>query len=128
MYGEVWKWAGSFRKTNKNLGVDKFQIGIELRKLLDDTKYWIENKSFSEDEIAVRFSHRMVQVHLFPNGNGRHSRLIGDILVNHVFSKPVFSWGGTNLSNAGTARTQYISALKEADEGSYKSLLDFIRS
>ena len=128
MYAEVWKWAGSFRKTNKNLGVDKFQIEIELRKLLDDTKYWIENKSFSEDEVAVRFSHRIVQIHIFPNGNGRHSRLIGDILVNHVFGKPVFSWGSTNLSNAGTTRTQYISALKVADEGSYKSLLDFVRS
>lgn len=128
LFGEVWKWAGTFRKTNKNIGVDKFQIGTELKKLFDDAKHWIENKSFSEDEIAVRFSHRTVQIHLFPNGNGRHSRLIGDILVNHVFGKPVFSWGRTNLSNAGTTRTQYIKALQEADEGSYKSLLDFVRS
>lgn len=128
MFSEVWKWAGAFRKTNKNIGVDKFQIGIELRKLLEDSKYWIEYKNFPEDEIAVRLSHRMVQVHLFPNGNGRHSRLIGDILINHVFGKPVFAWGRTNLNNAGTMRTQYINALQEADEGDYKSLIEFARS
>ncbi len=128
MFSEVWKWAGTFRKTNKNIGVDKFQIGIELKKLLEDSKYWIENKSFPEDEITVRLSHRIVQVHLFPNGNGRHSRLIGDVLVNHVFGKPVFTWGRTNLNNAGTMRTQYINALQEADEGDYKSLIEFARS
>lgn len=69
MFGDIWKWAGEFRKTNKNIGVDKFLIGIELKNLLEDCKYWIENKIFTEDEIAIRLSHRMVLIHPFPNGN-----------------------------------------------------------
>jgi len=79
LFNQVWRWAGTYRKSNKNIGVDKFEIPMQLRLLLDDTKYWIENETFSEDEIAIRFSHRLVKIHLFPNGNGRHSRLIADI-------------------------------------------------
>ena len=97
MLGDVWKWAGEFRKTNKNIGVDKYLISIELKNLIDDCKYWIKNTTFGPDEIAIRFSHRIVKIHLFPNGNGRHSRLIGDILINHGFSQPVFSWGSNDL-------------------------------
>jgi Fic-DOC domain mobile mystery protein B len=73
MYGDVWAWAGEFRKTNKNIGVDKWQIGTDLHNLLDDAKYWIENGTFSPDELAIRFKHRIVSIHCFPNGNGRHS-------------------------------------------------------
>jgi len=127
MLGDVWNWAGEFRKTNKNIGVDKHQIGIELRNLIDDCKYWIENKTFSEDEIAVRFSHRIVKIHLFSNGNGRHSRLIGDIIINHGFGKPLFSWGRANLTNMGEARKKYLVALKLADENDYKMLIEFAR-
>ena len=127
MFGEVWKWAGEFRNTNKNIGVDKFQIGIELKNLIDDGKYWIENNIFVADEFAVRFSHRVVKVHLFPNGNGRHSRLLGDILVNHCFNKPVFTWGGKDLVHKGEARSLYLQALHEADDGNYEKLIDFAR-
>ena len=93
MFGDVWKWAGEFRTTDKNIGVDHSQIRIELKKLIDDCKYWIENSTFEPDEIVVRFTHRIVKIHLFPNGNGRHSRLIGDIFINHGFGKKPFSWG-----------------------------------
>ena len=127
MFGEVWKWAGEFRNTNKNIGVNKFQIGIELRNLIDDGKYWIENNTFDADEFAVRFSHRVVKVHLFPNGNGRHSRLLGDILVNHGFNKPVFTWGGKDLVHKGEARTEYLKAIREADEVDYNKLIEFVR-
>jgi fido (protein-threonine AMPylation protein) len=98
-----------------------------LRKLLEDCKHWIDRKVFPEDEIAVRFSHRMVAIHLFPNGNGRHSRLIADILVSHVFGRPVFSWGSINLTAKGAARSAYLKALKQADEGIYQSLIKFAR-
>lgn len=127
MFGDIWNWAGEFRKTNKNIGVDKYQIGIELKNLIQDCKYWIEHKTFKEDEIAVRFSHRIVKIHLFPNGNGRHSRLIGDIMINHGFGKPVFTWGRTNLVGSGEARTKYLTALKQADDGNYKMLIEFAR-
>jgi Fic-DOC domain mobile mystery protein B len=97
MFNEVWEWAGTKRKTNKNIGVDKFQISIEIKKLIEDCNYWIDNNIYGSDEIAIRFSHRLVKIHLFPNGNGRHSRLIADILISKIFNKPVFSWGRSNL-------------------------------
>ena len=128
MFGTVWRWAGTFRNSNKNIGVDKFEIPIHLRNLINDTKYWIENKTFSEDEIAIRFSHRLVQIHLFPNGNGRHSRLIADVLINKGFGKEEFTWGSTNLTAAGSVRTSYLTALRNADEGDFKYLIQFARS
>ncbi|WP_126974518.1 mobile mystery protein B [Gynurincola endophyticus] len=128
MYGEVWEWAGRFRNTNKNIGVDKYQIGIELRALLDDCRYWIENKTFSEDEIAVRFKHRIVSIHCFPNGNGRHSRLIADIIVEKIFGRPVFTWGSQSLIHTTTFRTQYLNALRQADCGIIEPLILFSRS
>ena len=127
MFADVWKWAGEFRTTNKNIGVDKFQISVELRNLLHDCNYWIDNKVFPEDEIAVRFSHRIVTIHPFANGNGRHSRLLADILVNSGFGKPVFSWGRVNLTKKGEARARYLFALKEADNQNYTFLIQFAR-
>jgi Fic-DOC domain mobile mystery protein B len=128
MYGNIWSWAGEFRKTNKNIGVDKWMIPIELKKLLEDMPYWIENKTFSEDEIAIRFKHRIVSIHCFPNGNGRHSRLLADILVEKVFGKRVFTWGASNLIREGDVRNTYLRAVRAADAGNYDPLLDFARS
>jgi Fic-DOC domain mobile mystery protein B len=127
MFGDIWKWAGQFRTSNKNLGVDKNQIRTEVRKLFDDCRYWLDHKEFAEDEIAVRFSHRFVTIHPFSNGNGRHSRLIADILVNHGFGRPLFSWGSINLTAHGAARSAYLKALREADDNDYRSLIDFAR-
>ena len=128
MFGDIWKWAGEFRKTNKNIGVDKILIAAELKNLLDDCSYWIENKVFPEDEIAVRLSHRMVSIHPFANGNGRHSRLMADILVNKVFAKSYFTWGSKNLVKQGEARNTYLKALRAADNLDYKDLIIFARS
>jgi Fic-DOC domain mobile mystery protein B len=128
MFGSVWRWAGEFRTTNKNIGVDKFLIGAELRNLFNDCSYWITNNSFSEDEIAVRFSHRIVSVHPFANGNGRHSRLIADVLINKGFGKPYFTWGSSNLVKQGDARISYLEALREADKLDYGKLILFARS
>jgi Fic-DOC domain mobile mystery protein B len=127
MFGDIWKWAGQFRTTNKNLGVDKNQIRIELKKLMDDSRYWIDKQVFGKDEIAVRFSHRIVTIHPFINGNGRHSRLMADILVSHGFGLPHFSWGGLDLTPQGVARSTYLNALREADENNYIPLIKFAR-
>jgi len=127
MFGDIWKWAGEFRKTNKNIGVDKFMIGTELKNLLDDCNYWIEKKVFSEDEIAVRLSHRMVSIHPFANGNGRHSRLMADILVTKRFGKSYFTWGSVSLTKQSEARTKYLAASKDADRNDYSSLIEFSR-
>ena len=128
MFDHTWRWAGEYRKTNKNIGVDKFRIGMELQSLLSDCRYWIENEVFSKDEIAIRFKHRMVNIHPFPNGNGRHSRLIADILIEHGFSGQIFSWGGNILTSKSKSRTKYLKALFAADLGDYTSLIQFARN
>lgn len=128
MYGSVWKWAGQFRKTNKNIGVDKWNIGAELKYLLDDAVYWIENKVYEPDEIAIRFKHRIVSIHCFPNGNGRHSRLMADIIIEKLFKLPVFTWGAASLVHNGDARSNYLKAVKAADAGDIEPLIKFARS
>ena len=128
MYSNVWKWAGEFRKTNKNIGVDKWQIPSDLKYLLDDVKYWHENNTYPPNEIAVRFKHRIVSIHCFANGNGRHSRLIADIIIEKIYKQPVFSWGAANLSSDEDTRTAYLKAVKTADKGDYSWLLAFARS
>ncbi len=128
MYGNVWAWAGVFRKTNKNIGVDFHQIPMELKVLCEDALFWIENKTYSEEEIAIRFKHRLVSIHCFPNGNGRHSRLMADIIIEKLFGKSPFSWGASNLSKEGAARAAYLKAVKKADLNEYQLLFDFARS
>ena len=128
MYANVWKWAGAFRNTNKNIGTDKWQISAELRTLLDDVRYWHQHSVYSADEIALRFKHRLVSIHCFANGNGRHSRLMADIIIEKIYRKPVFTWGTTNLYNKSDARLAYLTALRSADKGDYCLLLAFARS
>ncbi len=128
MFGSVWAWAGEFRKTNTNIGVDKWQIGVELKNLLEDASYWIANEIFSPDDIALRFKHRVVCIHCFPNGNGRHSRLMADIISEQVFKRPHFTWGRGDFSGEGKTREEYIRAVKTADRGDYALLSAFARS
>jgi Fic-DOC domain mobile mystery protein B len=128
MFNNIWFWAGKFRKTNKNIGIDQWQIPTELKTLLDDANYWVENNTYSPDEIAIRFKHRLVSIHCFPNGNGRHSRLMADIIIEKIYKMEVFSWGSNNLSNESDARTIYLKAVKAADKGAYKLLIAFARS
>lgn len=125
MYGEVWKWAGSFRKSEKNIGVKWTQIGIELKNLLDETLFWINNYSYEAEEIAVRFKHRLVSIHCFPNGNGRHSRLMADLIMQKVYKKQALSWHFGKTTQAGNIRKKYIEALKKADQGNLVPLIEF---
>ena len=117
-----------FKGINKNIGVDKYQIEQELSKLLDDCKFWIDNHTFPEDEIAIRFKHRLVKIHPFPNGNGRHSRLCADILISKGLKQKIFTWGSKNISDQGETRTKYLKAIYEADGENIKPLLEFARS
>ncbi|MBT8182349.1 MAG: mobile mystery protein B [Eudoraea sp.] len=128
MYGEVWKWAGEFRRSEKNIGITWTRIGMELRNLLDDTKYWIENNTYSPEEIAIRFKHRIVSIHCFPNGNGRHSRLMADIIIESIFGKEIFSWHQSNMVKADETRKEYINSLREADNGNIKPLIEFAKN
>ena len=128
MYGDVWKWAGEFRRTEKNIGIPWTKIELELKNLLDDTKYWIENKTYSPEEIAIRFKHRIVSIHCFPNGNGRHSRMMADIIMESILGNEMFSWHQSNMVKANEIRKEYINALKEADNGNVKPLIEFAKN
>ena len=127
MLRDVWRWAGRFRTTQRNIGIDYWLIPVELRRLLDDSKAWIEFKTYPPDEIAVRFHHRLVQIHSFPNGNGRHARLMADLLVMQS-GRERFSWGRESLRDAGAARARYIEALRAADNHDVSLLLAFARA
>ncbi len=127
LFGEVWVWAGNFRQTERNIGIDPVRIPVEFRMAVDDARYWIKNETYLPDEIAVRLHHRLVSIHPFPNGNGRSTRLMADLLVEHLGQEP-FSWGRTSLTDVGETRTRYIAALKAADEHDLGPLLEFTRS
>lgn len=127
MFDKTWKWAGKFRKSNKNIGVDWETIGVRLYDLLKDTQTQIQHKSYSKDEIAIRFHHRLVFIHCFPNGNGRHARLACDQLLEKL-EEQKFTWGWGGVSDANEIRKRHIQALQAADKGDYGPLLRFVRS
>jgi Fic-DOC domain mobile mystery protein B len=131
MFDQVWKWAGSYRKHKLNIGCDPSDITQRIPQLLGNTKYWLDNKTFPIDECLVRFHHQLVsRIHPFPNGNGRHARMITDVIAMK-FGRPEFRWGaGENLVAQTSARVQYLAALRALDtnENDVKPLLDFARS
>lgn len=127
MFGDVWSWAGQYRSTARNIGVDAYRIAGDVQLAIDDARYWVEHATYSPDEIAVRFSHRLVATHPFPNGNGRFSRLVGDLLARQL-GQPPFTWGRASLVSAGETRARYVEALRAADNHDLGPLLFFARS
>ena len=129
LFGDVWDWAGSFRTTDKNIGIDPLYIPVALRALMGDAKYWADNKTYSPLEAAVRFHHKLVEIHPFPNGNGRHARIMADAILERIYSAKPIDWtGGHDLQKMNVRRTAYIAALKAADGGDYALLLAFCSS
>ena len=127
LFGDTWKWAGVFRKTAKNIGIESEQIGTELTKLCGDVAYQIAHKSYPVDEMAARFHHRLTWIHPFPNGNGRFSRTMADLLlVQNGIER--FTWGAGNLVEVGNVRRRYIESLHAADKRDCAPLLNFVRS
>jgi Fic-DOC domain mobile mystery protein B len=127
MFDQTWRWAGVYRASEKNIGVPHHEIRERLAGLLGDARYWLEHETYAADEFAVRFHHRLVVIHPFANGNGRHARLMADVLVQRQ-GRPVFTWGGADLGGAGDFRERYIEALQAADGNDLQRLLDFARS
>ncbi|MGE0623801.1 MAG: mobile mystery protein B [Pseudomonadales bacterium] len=127
MFGDVWTWAGTYRKTGKNIGIDPIHIQTELQELLDNVSYWMEHNTYPPDEIAARFHHKLVYIHPYPNGNGRHARLATDLLLEEMGQKP-FTWGRTDLRDTGDVRKGYVDALRAADAHDIRPLLKFVRS
>lgn len=127
MFGEVWEWAGEVRRSNKNIGVDKHNVRVEVRNLIEDARVWRAQNIYGPDELAVRFHHRLVAIHPFANGNGRHARLMADLIALQA-GKPSFTWGGARLTSTSELRTAYVTALREADRGDMALLIAFARS
>ena len=127
MFDQTWKWAGEYRCTEKNIGVPFHDIRERLMALFGDVRYWIGSSTYSLDEISVRFHHRLVLIHPFPNGNGRHARLIADVVAMKL-GRPEFTWGWANLVKEGEARNQYLDTIRAADNGDIQPLLRFARS
>lgn len=127
MFGDVWRWAGRYRRSERNIGVPWTQIPMDMRALVDDAKAWITCGAYPPDELAVRFHHRLVAIHPFPNGNGRISRFLADLLVVSLGGER-FSWGAADLVDPGATRARYIAALRQADRNDVGPLLVFARS
>ncbi|MEO9132571.1 MAG: mobile mystery protein B [Sphingomonas sp.] len=127
MYGDVWKWAGKYQTTPRNIGIDAYRIPTEFYQAIDDAKFWVEHGTYPPDELAVRFSHRVVAIHPYPNGNGRFSRMVGDLLAIEL-GQQRFTWGRVNLVDPSETRKQYIAALQAADAGDFEPLIMFARA
>ena len=128
MFGKTWAWAGRFRTSDKNIGCDWTQISVRLKDLFDNTRWWVDHDTFLTDEIAARFHRDLVWIHPFPNGNGRHARMMTDALLRSL-GQPALTWGGGgDLVAADEVRARYLSALRAADQGDYQLLLAFVRS
>jgi Fic-DOC domain mobile mystery protein B len=128
MYGDVWAWAGKQRTVDTNIGVDFPMIGVELRVLFDDARYWLDHATYPPIEYAVRVHHRLAFIHPFPNGNGRLSRFYADLVLTRHFKQDRLTWGGGQLGTADPRRAQYIEALRAADQQDYIGLIEFAAS
>ncbi|MEX0645712.1 MAG: mobile mystery protein B [Parvularculaceae bacterium] len=127
LFGDVWSWAGAFRTTEKNIGVDPVQIGVRLRMLLDNARYWADHGTYAPLEAAARFHHLLVQIHPFPNGNGRHARIAADEYLRARFAHPPIDWAGRfDLAKTNERRDAYLAALRSADGGDYAPLFNFV--
>jgi Fic-DOC domain mobile mystery protein B len=127
MFGEVRKWAGTYGQSELNIGIAPHLIAAEMPTMLDHVRYWIEHNRYPPGEIAARLHHRLTQIHAFPNGDGRHARMMADLVIERLGGK-AFSWGGGSLADVGTLRNQYVAALKAADNHDIGPLLAFMRS
>lgn len=125
MFGHTWKWAGQARRSDKNIGVPWAEIPVRLRQMLDDIRAQIQHRTYPPSEIAARYHHRLVSVHVFPNGNGRHARQMADLLLSDLTGEK-FEWGKGTLVTASETRDSYISALRAADTGDYRPLFNFL--
>ncbi|MBL0710171.1 MAG: mobile mystery protein B [Colwellia sp.] len=123
LFKDVWRWAGYFRLTEKNIGIDPLQISVSLKNLLDDLSAWIEFSTYPPIEAILRFHHQLVKIHPFPNGSGRFSRIYADSIAEKYFAIKPIRWGGRNLDKMTQTRKDYINSLRAADSGDLSLLL-----
>ncbi len=128
MFDETWEWAGKYRTTGKSVGIPAHNIAIAVRELVRDVSLWLDHETFSLEEIAVRLHHRLVTIHPFANGNGRHTRMLADLLIWNR-GQPQLAWGGPgDVAHTTQMRTAYLRALRLADNGDIRALIQFAKS
>lgn len=128
MFNQVWRWAGRFRTTEKNLGWEASRLTEGVRNAFDDARAWLDYSTYPLHEVAVRLHHRLVAIHPWPNGNGRHARLMADVLVASRDGEEL-TWGArADLVPKSEIRARYIAAIHRADDGDITALLEFVRS
>lgn len=127
MFGDVWAWAGQYRRTERNIGIAPHMIGVQTSQLMADAWYWLEHETYEPVELAVRVHHRLVFIHPFANGNGRHARMMADLVLRRL-GRPALSWGGGSLKQISEVRRAYVAALRRADREDYEALIAFARS
>jgi Fic-DOC domain mobile mystery protein B len=127
MFGDVWSWAGQYRRTERNIGIAPHLIGAQTSQLMSDAAYWLEQGTYAPTELAVRVHHGLVLIHPFANGNGRHARMMADLVLRRL-GQPALSWGGGSLSNISELRRAYVDALRSADRGDFDALIAFSRA
>lgn len=125
MFDETWAWAGKYRLSDKNIGRHWPEIPGTVRNLCDDAKVWFTQEVFPARQAAARLHHRLVAIHCFPDGNGRHARLYTDALLSSI-GQPPFEWGRSDLHASGSVRDEYLAALKAADQEAYEQLFEFL--
>jgi Fic-DOC domain mobile mystery protein B len=127
MFSDVWRWAGTLRRRETNIGAPPGMVAPESQMRLDDALFWHNEAVFPPDELAARIHCRLVSVHPFPNGNGRCTRLMADLYLTAIGDEP-FTWGSTDLDTDGSGRAAYITALvKAAETDDYADLIRFAR-
>ncbi len=128
LFGEIWAWAGQYRSSEKSIGVAPHNISSELKKLIDDARFWIENQTYPSRELVLRFHHRLVWIHCFANGNGRHARIMADAILTKIFKEKPIDWGVRNFENSNAVREKYIAALRKADGQDFSLLVEYVKN
>ncbi|HBH79510.1 MAG TPA: mobile mystery protein B [Nitrospira sp.] len=129
MLGSIWDWAGKYRRDNLNIGMDWHLIPEQVRLLCDDFLHWdAQASTMPVLEVAARLQNRLTKIHPFRNGNGRHARLMTDIFFLSR-RHPLLEWPQTQLMSEGhQIRAQYITAMQDADQGDFSSLVKFFEA
>lgn len=128
MFNGVWRWAGRYRTTGKNIGWEVHRLTEGVHNALADAQAWLDYSTYSLPEVAVRLHHQLVVIHPWPNGNGRHARLLADIVIAARKGQEL-TWGaGADIGAGGDVHQRYIDAARQADAGNYAPLLEFARS
>ncbi len=126
MFGDVWDWAGRWRKSITNIGIKPQFIPMKLSELCAQVISWgTGSAKMTYLERSARIHHQLVSIHPFENGNGRFSRLVADrYLLAYRCTHPIWP---SHLGINGEIRDRYILSLKAADRGDYLPMIQLMR-